>query len=263
MPRTEFKKTLFGGMRVSYDCPACRERLTSPLREAGMRDSCPDCRAQFVVPGALRLREEAKRSEDLRIKQDELMRGGTDACEGERFAESDRPTNAEPVNETSTNAHKGEPVGVSSSTRVGNSQQTPLFVAFAACLFMIGIFLRFVLQDESLGSKIKSFVTPVVPRLTGTLTRDDVRATLREMEDNVPETLRDMEDNIPTVIADMESEMMKNAGEYGLSASDVRDQMQQVESSARQQIKDMEPEVRQQIRDMEDEVMRQLRSSGY
>ncbi len=46
----EIRKGFFGGYSVSYDCPACSTRLTSPLKEAGTSDACPHCKAKFVVP---------------------------------------------------------------------------------------------------------------------------------------------------------------------------------------------------------------------
>ena len=39
------------GETVAYACPDCGSRLTSPLKEAGGTDRCPDCTQQFVVPG--------------------------------------------------------------------------------------------------------------------------------------------------------------------------------------------------------------------
>ena len=52
MGRIEFKKGLFGGRTVGYDCPKCTARLTSPLSHAGKTDNCPDCGTSYVVPGA-------------------------------------------------------------------------------------------------------------------------------------------------------------------------------------------------------------------
>lgn len=48
----EIRKTIFGKVNVHYPCPKCGEPLQSPLSEAGTADSCPNCSARFVVPGA-------------------------------------------------------------------------------------------------------------------------------------------------------------------------------------------------------------------
>jgi len=44
-------KSFFGRPRLTYNCPSCNERLRSPLDEAGMKDTCPNCSFQFTVPG--------------------------------------------------------------------------------------------------------------------------------------------------------------------------------------------------------------------
>jgi hypothetical protein len=41
----------WGGWYVHYECPKCHERLNSPLDDAGIADSCPECSATFTVPG--------------------------------------------------------------------------------------------------------------------------------------------------------------------------------------------------------------------
>ena len=48
---------MFGKHSVHYVCPKCGERLKSPLADAGKQDSCPDCRALFVVPGEQKRRQ--------------------------------------------------------------------------------------------------------------------------------------------------------------------------------------------------------------
>jgi Zn-finger nucleic acid-binding protein len=93
--------------------------------------------------------------------------------------------------------------------------------------------------------------------------RSHVRQTLQDMEDNVPETLQEMEDSLPDVMADMEARMMEDAAKYGLSPSDVRAQLREIEAGAREQIRGMEDEVRDQIRGMEDEVVDSLRDGSW
>jgi predicted RNA-binding Zn-ribbon protein involved in translation (DUF1610 family) len=55
--RVEIKTGLFGKRSVSYNCPTCSARLSSPERDIGANDTCPDCNAVFQVPG----REEINR----------------------------------------------------------------------------------------------------------------------------------------------------------------------------------------------------------
>lgn len=50
-PHVEIKKSLLGKLTVKYDCPKCTSRLTSPSDDVGTTDTCPDCHAQFTVPG--------------------------------------------------------------------------------------------------------------------------------------------------------------------------------------------------------------------
>jgi hypothetical protein len=91
--------------------------------------------------------------------------------------------------------------------------------------------------------------------------RSHVRETISEMDKNVPNTLQEMEDNIPDIMADMEASMMKDAAKYGLSPSDIREQMREIEAGARGQIRESEDDVRAQIRGMEDEVVDSLQES--
>jgi hypothetical protein len=97
-----------------------------------------------------------------------------------------------------------------------------------------------------------------MPSRANSTVRTRVRKTLREMEDNVPKTLKSMEDNLPEVMADMEKRMMQDAGKYGLSPSDVRAQLRDIEADARKQIRGMEGDVRSQIHGMEDDVVQSL-----
>jgi hypothetical protein len=48
--RVEVRRGLLGNQTISYDCPHCSTRLKSPIDEAGTADTCPRCRAEFVVP---------------------------------------------------------------------------------------------------------------------------------------------------------------------------------------------------------------------
>jgi hypothetical protein len=51
-PRVKIKRRLLGGYVASYHCPHCSSSLNSPLDDAGKSDTCPQCGASFVVPGA-------------------------------------------------------------------------------------------------------------------------------------------------------------------------------------------------------------------
>jgi uncharacterized Zn finger protein (UPF0148 family) len=82
----EYTRTLLGRHRVAYDCPSCGERLRSPLADAGTTDHCPDCNAEFVVPGEVKLeqlrrekekaeqprREERERKKQLQLEKKQL-----------------------------------------------------------------------------------------------------------------------------------------------------------------------------------------------
>lgn len=39
------------GQSIKYKCDKCKLALRSPLTDAGKRDSCPTCKAVFMVPG--------------------------------------------------------------------------------------------------------------------------------------------------------------------------------------------------------------------
>ena len=273
MPRTEFKKTIFGAIRVSYDCPKCLERLTSPLREAGIRDTCPACGIHFIVPGTKRLKQESDRVAEQKRVADDAKRHQDKKLQNELASSTAQSSdNLVPVVlvEALTNDSDSvspEPLLTQDFTdeqsESKSSHQTPAIAGVIGIAVAALIFVSVFMNGDEPSSPSNFDLTPAIPRLTGTVTRDDVRRTLRDMEDRVPDTLRDMEDNLPDVMADMEREMMKNASEYGLSSSDVRDQMRDIEASAREQIRGMESDVRQNIRDMEDDVMRQLRNSGF
>jgi hypothetical protein len=151
--------------------------------------------------------------------------------------------------------------------------RTPRVVSPFAVFGVVGVGL-FLLANIGAWPAHAPVVLPVAPIITPRslfeetrmgVTRDDVRCHLRNMENNVPSVLHDMESNVPDVMHRMESEMMSNAYKYGLSSSDVRAQLQEIEWQSRQQIRNMEPEVRQNIRSMEEPVWEDLRrlERGY
>ena len=63
---------------------------------------------------------------------------------------------------------------------------------------------------------------------------------------------------MPDTVREVERNMMRDAADYGLSPSDVSEQMQELEAETRREIRQMEPDVRQQIRGMEDGVWEEL-----
>ena len=66
----EIKKGLIGGFTVTYQCPQCSAGLKSSLDKAGEQDACPDCGAQFDVPGvAERNRISQEQADARRLKQ--------------------------------------------------------------------------------------------------------------------------------------------------------------------------------------------------
>lgn len=97
------------------------------------------------------------------------------------------------------------------------------------------------------------------------ITRSDIRDVLGDMESRVPQVLRDTESRLPQVTADIEREMLKNAHKYGLSASDIRAQMNDLERQSREQIRGMDDDVRREIRAMEEPIWNDLRriERGY
>lgn len=74
----QIKKSVFGLYKIYYQCRACATPITSPLDDAGKSDTCPECHAQFEVPGLdernrIRQVEKVHRKEQ-RLKDDELLR---------------------------------------------------------------------------------------------------------------------------------------------------------------------------------------------
>jgi len=60
------------GISVAYPCPACGQKLTSSLNDAGGTDHCPDCQLPFIVPGEKEFKEETGRR-----AADEVVRKAT------------------------------------------------------------------------------------------------------------------------------------------------------------------------------------------
>ena len=49
--QVEIKKTVTGKYVVKYNCPHCDERLSSPLVDVSLEDTCPSCGNSYEVPG--------------------------------------------------------------------------------------------------------------------------------------------------------------------------------------------------------------------
>lgn len=65
----KISKRLLGGYAVSYNCPQCATALKSNLDEAGNHDTCPECGAQFVVPGKKEL-SDIKSAEERKAREE-------------------------------------------------------------------------------------------------------------------------------------------------------------------------------------------------
>lgn len=99
----QLTKSLLGHHHVSYKCPKCGDDLRSPLAEAGKPDTCPNCNARFIVPGADELRRltEAREAEAIareQRRQDQLRQQNERAAararemEGKATQERERET---------------------------------------------------------------------------------------------------------------------------------------------------------------------------
>jgi hypothetical protein len=73
----EVKRGILGKPKVAYHCPKCHNNLESGLTDAGKKDTCPLCKASFVVPGEMELREiqdAKKQAEEDRLQKEESTR---------------------------------------------------------------------------------------------------------------------------------------------------------------------------------------------
>lgn len=59
-------------------------------------------------------------------------------------------------------------------------------------------------------------------------------------------------------MAEIERQMMQDASKYGLSPSEIRTQLRELEAGTRQEVRGMEDDVIREIRKMEDDVWREL-----
>lgn len=82
---------IFGRRSVSYDCPSCGDRLRSPESKVRETDQCPECGAEFIVPGLDELRDairgDAKRALEQRRRK-EQQRGEKRRQKGPRGGKS-------------------------------------------------------------------------------------------------------------------------------------------------------------------------------
>jgi len=104
MSTVQLKKSLFGKYSISYACPHCDERLSSPIGETGKNDSCPNCNMGFIVPGSeerCKLERQLKEEED---RQDSLKR------EREIATSKSTPVVIEPINPVEIKPDEIKPV---------------------------------------------------------------------------------------------------------------------------------------------------------
>lgn len=75
MSQVQFKKTLTGKEVVVYACTNCKSTLNSPIDEIGLRDHCPNCQGDFIVPGTDEF-EARRRAEKEAIKEERIAQHG-------------------------------------------------------------------------------------------------------------------------------------------------------------------------------------------
>ncbi len=67
------------GVAVAYPCPACHQKLSSSLNDAGGTDHCPDCGTKFLVPGEKEYRQEEARRAELQANRQTMRDERTEA----------------------------------------------------------------------------------------------------------------------------------------------------------------------------------------
>ena len=74
-PSVRIARNTFGQLSLKYPCPLCGAKLASKAELAGKEDSCPDCQATFMVPGADNIhafhRQETQKAKDRQQRQSE------------------------------------------------------------------------------------------------------------------------------------------------------------------------------------------------
>jgi DNA-directed RNA polymerase subunit RPC12/RpoP len=73
----EVKRGIIGKPKVAYKCAKCHNDLESDLTDAGKKDTCPFCKAAFIVPGQRELKEiqdAKKQAEAEKTRKDEERR---------------------------------------------------------------------------------------------------------------------------------------------------------------------------------------------
>ncbi len=71
-----------------YPCPVCRADLRSPLTYAGKTDTCPNCGAAYIVPGAEQLKQlQEVQAAERRLPQDNAAAksGGAGDYSGSKY----------------------------------------------------------------------------------------------------------------------------------------------------------------------------------
>src|SRR5688572_20714024 len=64
-PVAEWKlhQGVLGKFSIKYTCPGCGAKLTSPIKDAGKTDTCPQCRCALLLPIEPRTQAEAIQKE--------------------------------------------------------------------------------------------------------------------------------------------------------------------------------------------------------
>ncbi len=116
----QVKKNLVGKLMVYYDCPNCREPLSSGLVQAGQREDCPSCHKPFLVPGTKELEQlQQRRDEKKRTAQSASGFPAPPASSGSGAEKSGKWTEAPP------------PVPARASPAVSTPENTPAAAAWS------------------------------------------------------------------------------------------------------------------------------------
>lgn len=272
------RRGIFHGLVVSYACPRCATLLKSPIEDSGLADACPSCGSTIVVPGEIERRTWAETDSTPRplvlavvSAVARTVRNSIETIAG--IWQTVARVATTPLFQSATTAMDSADVvpeqRVRTTPKVSMQwgRGTMVTVVFLFLVYRVGTGL--VLGPDSSRDSDNSFAADVSAVYPGLFRESDaslrgrVRDTLQTMEDHVPETIQSMEGHLPKVMADIEARMMADADKYGLSRTEVRKQIREMEAGARENIIGMEDDAREHIRGMEDDVIRLMRQNGW
>lgn len=142
-----FKKTITGKELVVYDCPHCDASLNSPVEEVGIKDSCPECGEEFIVPGTNEL-EIRRRNAKVKKEEAEARIRESEALEAKNKV---RPSTFEPSPKSPNNNNSPE-----HDLFYSRMALSPINVIIAGilCFVIIGIPIMIVMYLNSIGSSL-------------------------------------------------------------------------------------------------------------